>query len=955
MAQSTLSTNQFLMRVLPADGTLIHCTLRPKGGMLWPNPYDDTAALTKASQRDYSTQQNQFFAVGGYTGKMGQSKNGKPMVLRKATEVVSLKCFFLDIDGKDYNKKDLERGRKMAREDLKLFLKETALPAPNIIVDSGGGYHVYWAFEDAIPMAEWRPIAMAFKRYMKSQKIKDDEPITGDPARVLRLPGTLNHKTNPPTECKVIFSAQHWVDPQEFAAAIADFTSDDDAQPISGMFDPKVVSMLSRPGDIDDLDAGLKDAGLAQMPMVAEQCAVVSEWLDTGGEGASRDEWLGAINLASLCEDSEEWAHKLSEGHETYSYEDTQNELDRVNRKRMEEGTFGGPLCSTFAAYSEKCQRCIHFRKISTPVQLGYPLRRADPAADPATKTSPDADPADTYPDPTFVQGDITVRYKLDDEGGTYAQEVYHQPLSNWRIAKNDLNERVLLVDRKHGRGTTTNTMRFAASSGTAWPTEWAEAGMHGSPNKWKIMGDVVRAWISKLEAANVYVDTQPYGWAADFNSFAINGIAYKADRSTAEAKKPAEFMASQFEPKGTFQKWLWATNSLLEYSKPEHQLMLATSFAAPLLNFRPDKFGSIMGKSQGSARSKTTTLRALRSVWADPSSINSGIDTENAARQTMARQTDIPYCMDEVISEDQKKSLVALLMAASSGKDKARLDATSRNIPTVSIRTMVVATSNHSLSDYVAANNPSDTNAAYYRMLEMDMPEVHRNPQIQKVTLALENNYGYAGILFVQELLENKDIILDEMQKIERTFKFTQEERFWASSIVCSVLGAALARQWLGINFDIKAIVTRCKRLLADSRRAVTEYNTLPEGYASEIFAMFKDRFEIRDKSGSIVTFNQNKSYTALIDYQSDTMYIPGDLCKLYAERLGKSVRSIQSHLSKLQEEWNEEHRPSAAGKRQQAHVANKLIAIPGLGKRFHYRVSTEHVGNVIGREVDE
>ena len=58
---------------------------------------------------------------------------------------------------------------------------------PSVIVDSGHGIHAYWLLRDALPTAD---ATLAMKGIAK--EIGGDH--THDPARVLRLPGTHNHK-----------------------------------------------------------------------------------------------------------------------------------------------------------------------------------------------------------------------------------------------------------------------------------------------------------------------------------------------------------------------------------------------------------------------------------------------------------------------------------------------------------------------------------------------------------------------------------------------------------------------------------------------------------------------------------------------------------------------------------------------------------------------------------------
>jgi hypothetical protein len=76
-------------------------------------------------------------------------------------------------------------------------------PPPDILVSSGSGVHSYWRLTDPFLVRgegeKWEPIE-AVNRAL-AQKFKGDHN-TIDIARVLRVPGTLNHKTSPAREVK---------------------------------------------------------------------------------------------------------------------------------------------------------------------------------------------------------------------------------------------------------------------------------------------------------------------------------------------------------------------------------------------------------------------------------------------------------------------------------------------------------------------------------------------------------------------------------------------------------------------------------------------------------------------------------------------------------------------------------------------------------------------------------
>lgn len=70
-------------------------------------------------------------------------------------------------------------------------------PQPQIVVDSGNGYHGYWLLRDLVPFAEAREV-------MKGMHLVAGADKTYDKARILRVPGTENHKTDPPHPVRLL-------------------------------------------------------------------------------------------------------------------------------------------------------------------------------------------------------------------------------------------------------------------------------------------------------------------------------------------------------------------------------------------------------------------------------------------------------------------------------------------------------------------------------------------------------------------------------------------------------------------------------------------------------------------------------------------------------------------------------------------------------------------------------
>lgn len=104
---------------------------------------------------------------------------------RTADDCESLYALFADVDFKDTSEAD-------ARQRVRDF----ALP-PSAVVASGGGLHLYWFLDKPLDLRDGGTAAA--KQLLRSLAVAiGADTKAAEPARILRLPGSLNHKYPPP-------------------------------------------------------------------------------------------------------------------------------------------------------------------------------------------------------------------------------------------------------------------------------------------------------------------------------------------------------------------------------------------------------------------------------------------------------------------------------------------------------------------------------------------------------------------------------------------------------------------------------------------------------------------------------------------------------------------------------------------------------------------------------------
>jgi hypothetical protein len=112
-----------------------------------------------------------------------------PMYVRSQKRyIAAVNCLFAEFDVKDYGDK----------ASIMQHLRGLPVPYPSILIDSGGGMHAYWLLRQPfmIDCDDQREAARIIQ-YLWVDTVQGD-PGAKDLTRVLRLPGSLNHKYDPP-------------------------------------------------------------------------------------------------------------------------------------------------------------------------------------------------------------------------------------------------------------------------------------------------------------------------------------------------------------------------------------------------------------------------------------------------------------------------------------------------------------------------------------------------------------------------------------------------------------------------------------------------------------------------------------------------------------------------------------------------------------------------------------
>jgi hypothetical protein len=136
---------------------------------------------------------------------------------RFAINAILIKSFWVDVDAHGTGPHETP---ELALDAVKKFVGANSLPKPMFINMTGHGTQVFWTLEEAIAKADWQPVADDLQELAKRMNLGAD-PITADPARILRIPGTFNYRDpENPVEALLYQTKAGYIKLEPFHAAI---------------------------------------------------------------------------------------------------------------------------------------------------------------------------------------------------------------------------------------------------------------------------------------------------------------------------------------------------------------------------------------------------------------------------------------------------------------------------------------------------------------------------------------------------------------------------------------------------------------------------------------------------------------------------------------------------------------------------------------------------------------
>lgn len=267
------------------------------------NEHIPVTELDKAAERIkmLGTRANTYYCV-------ALRQEGLPSSIRgDIGQIHTVVCMVADVDvlGPAHKEKDLPKTEKEAID----FVNSLKLK-PSIIVQSGNGVHAIWLLDEPFIIhnederEQIRELSAGFGMYVIAEGCKKGWKLDNvqDVPRMLRAPGSLNFKSNPPKQCEV-------------------YSAEEIRYPLT------VFEEFKRNTEIIEFHAEINLVGPAER--MCGKCAFIDHCIENAAT-LPEPMWHAMISIVAVTEDGQDKVHEWSEGYPGYSYDQTEEYYERA-------------------------------------------------------------------------------------------------------------------------------------------------------------------------------------------------------------------------------------------------------------------------------------------------------------------------------------------------------------------------------------------------------------------------------------------------------------------------------------------------------------------------------------------------------------------------------------------------------------------------------------------------
>ena len=694
-------------------------------------------------------------------------------------------------------------------EELLSFLHDLECP-PSIIVHSGNGVHTYWLLQEYITVTDenrgWiKRIVKGYEKHTHRLGMERGwkfDPVA-DLARVLRIPGTLNHKSDPPKQA-VVIEANLTRYPLSAFEKYADTQEEYSGRKIPFKPNPELVGSAQR---------------------ILDGCGFIRYCRDDSAN-LPEPAWYAMVTNVAPASDGIEAVHELSAEYGDYSIEETDRKImhaleqnkphgcqyireclgfdcpaggcgvkapvvfslytkeERVHqlmeKNLTAEDVFAEDTLSLMAYAKEKLpgeygkfkmrlrRLSVSLRDFERAVVHQAEAERTKTAEFDVIKGGPISLPGielngAVEPDGFLVSAQDGIQKTALAFGESVMLPVASEPVVITRKLENvdDGQEKLEITFRRNGRFKSIRIPRSAALNKTQL-IRYADSGLPVNSGNAEDMVGYLAAYEAKNNGCIPCIRSiDRIGWVGkEFYPYRMDGeMELETDAASVSQ------MIGGLTQEGTQEAWLKAADIVRAGSIS--RAILAGSFASPLLHWLKHRvfLTHVWHDSRGG---KTATLKLALSVWGDPVKLLTSYHaTAVGLERSCAAMMHLPLGLDELQALAEKRMTVeSIVYSLGNGFGKLRGAKNGGLQKTLQWRNIILSTGEMPL---IRENSMDGVGS---RVLELYGRPIAEESIARELHQVSERNYGYAGKRYIEYLTEE---ILSEEDTLENLYRKMQ------------------------------------------------------------------------------------------------------------------------------------------------------------------------------------
>jgi hypothetical protein len=339
-------------------------------------------------------------------------------------------------------------------------------------------------------------------------------------------------------------------------------------------------------------------------------------------------------------------------------------------------------------------------------------------------------------------------------------------------------------------------------------------------PNSYEIKR-IIRfmvTFIAKLDAMREREATTSFGWlhkeGGEKIGFAFNGLVFMNDGSERVASGVDDKLSNFYRVAGEQNNWMELLNVITKQNHPALEVIVASSFAAPLVAMTGHYNAMVATWSRESGAHKSTSMAAAAAVWGSPKHTKEKPDSSpKGIRHKLDALKNLPMYWDEISSPEKLKEVRGMLGGLTEGASGAKLTSGREFHKADEWQTLMLLGSNLSLVDSILDDSATSTDAQLQRVFEFEVekrPDTEKARVVDQLVSALDSNHGHMGEKYSKLLGTNVErvhrLVQGALHRLDTEVQTKSEERFHCAVVAVIYVGACLGNE-VGCNFHYEDI----------------------------------------------------------------------------------------------------------------------------------------------------